>query len=176
MKHFDEIYEIAADNYGLVTAAQARDVNVAASELNRWVKSGRLLRRGYGVYKLVRYTPTPLDYYAEACALVGEDAYLCGESVLAMYDLAFVNPPSLTVATPTRRRKSLPKWVTPIFRPEGRKVYYEGIPCQPLRDALCECKYKVLPERLSKAATAAYRDGLLTKAEYDDVIERTAIN
>lgn len=173
--HFDEIYEIAADNYGLVTAAQARDVNVAASELNRWVKSGRLLRRGHGVYKLVRYTPTPLDLYAEACALVGDDAYLCGEAVLAIHDLALVSPPSLTVATPTRCRKSLPKWVVPVFRPEGRKTYYEGIPCQPLADALCECKYKVLPERLSGAVAVAYRDGLLSKGEYDDVVAKTAI-
>lgn len=175
MKHFDEIYEIAADNYGLVTAAQARDAGVAVSELNRWVRSGRLLRRGHGVYKLARYTPTPLDYYAEACVLVGEDAYLCGEAVLAMHGLALVNPAKLTVATPTRRRKSLPEWVTPVFRQQGKKTYYEGIPCQPLSDALCECKYKVLPERLAAAAASARRDGLLTEAEYDDVMQRMAI-
>lgn len=28
MKHFDEIFELAADGYGIVTAAQAREIGV----------------------------------------------------------------------------------------------------------------------------------------------------
>ena len=119
---------------------------------------------------------TPLGYYAETCFLVGEDAHLCGEAVLAMHELAWVNPPSLTVATPPRRRKSLPKWVTPIFRPKGRRTFYERIPCQPLADALCECKYKVLQERLAQAAADAYSRGLLSKSEYVEIIEGIAVS
>lgn len=37
MTHFDDIYEIAADNYGLVTFAEAKDVSVTGGELDRWV-------------------------------------------------------------------------------------------------------------------------------------------
>ena len=83
MAHFDDIYDIAADGYGIITAAQAREVSAAPSELNRWCADGRLLRRGHGVYKLARWVPTPYDAYAEAVALVGGGAYLHGESVLA---------------------------------------------------------------------------------------------
>ena len=75
MAHFDDIYDIAADGYGIITAAQAREAGAAPSELNRWCADGRLLRRGHGVYKLARWVPTPYDAYAEAVALVGGGAY-----------------------------------------------------------------------------------------------------
>lgn len=45
MTHFDDIYDIAIGNYGLITAAQAREQGITAVELNRWCKIGRLKRR-----------------------------------------------------------------------------------------------------------------------------------
>ena len=94
MKHWDEIYDVAAGNYGIITTRQAKALCVNADvELPRWMKNGRLISVGRGVYKLVHHTPTPYDQYAEAVALVGDDAFLYGESVLAINDLALVNPP-----------------------------------------------------------------------------------
>lgn len=57
MAHFDDIYDIAADGYGIITAPQAREAGAAPGELNRWCTDGRLLRRGHGVYKLARWVP-----------------------------------------------------------------------------------------------------------------------
>ena len=102
MAHFDDIYDIAIDNYGLVTASQAKEEGVTAVELNRWCKSGRLEKRGYGVYKLTRWVPTPNDGFAEALALVGEGSYLRGTAVLSMHELALVNPRTIKVATTKR--------------------------------------------------------------------------
>lgn len=53
MKHFDEMYEATAGNYGIVPAAQARELGISKSELNRWAKIGRLERKDKGVHKLV---------------------------------------------------------------------------------------------------------------------------
>ena len=80
MKHFDSIYEICADNYGIVTTGEALEVGVLKPELARYVKDGRLTRLGHGVYRLTRYIPTPLDTYAEAVALVGP-THGCTESL-----------------------------------------------------------------------------------------------
>lgn len=49
MKHFDVIYKIAANNYDIVTAAQARELGISKTELTRWADIGRLERRGKGV-------------------------------------------------------------------------------------------------------------------------------
>lgn len=70
MKHFDEIFELAADGYGIVTAAQAREIGVTTGELSRWCATGKLMRRGHGVYKLTQWVPTPRDVFAEAWLLL----------------------------------------------------------------------------------------------------------
>lgn len=58
MKHFDEICELAEDNYGIVTSKEATEIGVSRSELSRYTKAGRLSRLGNGVYKLARHTPS----------------------------------------------------------------------------------------------------------------------
>ena len=171
MSHFDDIYEIAADNYGLVTAAQAREIGVTKTELSRWVANGRLDRRGRGVYKLVKYIPTELDAYAEAVALVGDGSFLIGDAVLAMHGLALVNPKRLRVGTPERIRKSLPEWVASVTVKGKATTRYEGIPSQTVAEAILDCRGSVMPERLKSAADDARERGLMTGSEYELVRE-----
>ena len=160
MAHFDDIYELAADNYGLITSAEAKNLGVAKSELNRWVGMGRLLKRGQGVYKLVRYVPTEYDRYAEAVALVGE-------AVLAMHGLALANPRHISVGTTKRVRRELPEWVQPVTVSGRTVTSYEGIPSQSLAEAILECRGIVMGERLKSAVEDARREGLITKDEFE---------
>lgn len=171
MKHFDEIYEVAADNYGIVTAAQARGLGISKSELSRWVDAGRLERRGRGVYKLIMHTPTELDPYAEAVALVGDDSFLLGETVLAMHGLALVNPRKLSIGTPKRTRKTLPSWIEAVTVNGKDITRYEGIPSQTVTEAILDCRGRVLAERLRDAADTARQSGLITKSEYQRLKE-----
>lgn len=167
MAHFDDIYELAADNYGLITSAEAKNLGVAKSELNRWVGIGRLLKRGQGVYKLVRYVPTEYDRYAEAVALVGDGSFLFGEAVLAMHGLALVNPRRISVGTTKRVRRELPEWVQPVTVSGKTVTSYEGIPSQSLAEAILECRGMVMRERLKSAVEDARREGLITKDEFE---------
>lgn len=167
MAHFDDIYELAADNYGLITSAEAKNLGVAKSELNRWVGMGRLLKRGQGVYKLVRYVPTEYDRYAEAVALVGDGSFLFGEAVLAMHGLALANPRRISVGTTKRVRRELPEWVQPVTVSGKTVTSYEGIPSQSLAEAILECRGMVMGERLKSAVEDARREGLITKDEFE---------
>ena len=145
MTHFDDIYEIAADNYGLVTFAEAREAGATGGELGRWVAQGRLERRGRGTYRLVRRTPTPYDRYAEAVALVGPGSVVWGDSVLAMLDLAYENPPVVYVAFARRVRRALPAWVRLVDEHVDERTAYEGVPCQALPEAIRACRGHVSP-------------------------------
>lgn len=165
MTHFDDIYEIAADNYGLVTYARAREAGLVGAELNRYVADGRLRKIGHGVYKLTRYVPTPYDYYAEAVTLAGEGSYLSGVSVLAMHDLALVNPGAVEVSVPGRNRRSLPSWVKTVRADGTAPTAYEGIPSQSVADAIRACRRTVMPERLMDAVEDARDRGLLKERE-----------
>lgn len=165
MTHFDDIYEIAADNYGLVTYAQAREAGLVGAELNRYVADGRMRKIGHGVYKLTRYVPTPYDSYAEAVTLAGEGSYLSGVSVLAMHDLALVNPGAVEVSVPGRNRRSLPSWVKTVRADGTAPTAYEGIPSQSVADAIRACRRTVMPERLMDAVEDARDRGLLKERE-----------
>ena len=166
MTHFDEIYELAADNYGIITTSEAHNLGITNAELKRWVDAGRLQKRGRGVYKIKYYIPTLNDRFAEAVALVGKGSFLAGETVLAFHDLALVNPQKLTIGTSKRVRKKLPAWIEVVPMQNKTLTCYEGLPSQTITEAILDCRHRVMNERLKEAVRDARREGLITKDEY----------
>lgn len=71
MSKYEEIYEVAADNYGIVTRDEAARMGVSDKELSRFTSDGRLTRIGRGVYRIKHHVPGNLDPYAESVALAG---------------------------------------------------------------------------------------------------------
>jgi len=166
MSYYDDIYEYAADNYGLITSVDARAIGISNVELVKLAHRGRLMRLGYGVYRIYHYVPTLFDKYAEAVALVGNDAYIYGESVLAMHGLALVNPSEIHVAVSGKIRKKLPDFIKIIVRKNAMdSINYEGIPCQTVFSAILDCKATVMTERLLNAIDEAQKKGLISSME-----------
>lgn len=175
MTYYEEIYDIAADDYGLISSATAKKMGVPIIELVKLAERGRLIRIGYGQYRLARYTPSSLDVYAQAVAVVGEGAYLYGESVIAMHNLAPTNPKFLYVATPKRVRKSLPNHIVVVRRNFDEEIKnYEGIPSQNVFDAIKSCKGVIMPDRLRDATHRARQTGLITNSQCDYLIKELA--
>ncbi len=162
MKLYDNITNVALSNYGLITSAQAIELGVRLKDLHEWVAIGRLEKCWRGVYRLAHYVPTEYDLYAEALATVGKEAMIWGESVLAMHNLAMVNPERIEVATMSRVRKELPTWIclTQLHK-ESLYDIVNGIRCQPLPDVFRQCKGKVMTRRLAEAIREAEQKGLL---------------
>ena len=172
MSYYETIYEYAADNYGLITSAKAKDLDVPNVELVKLSHRGRLIRIGHGVYRIVHYIPTPLDKYAEAVAIVGEDAHIFGESVLAMHELAFVNPAAIYIATTKRIRKNLPGYIkTVTVKEKCPIIYYEGIPSKHIISAILACRESIMIDRLENAVGEAGKQGLITQEEVNYVSE-----
>lgn len=161
-KYNDIIYEIAIDNYGLISSIEAKHAGVSNMELLQYARRGKLDHVGHGLYRLSQRVPETNDPYALAVALVGPEAYLFGESVLAMFSLCPTNPAQMYIASPKRVRRKLPSWLQVIHCDEGAGVTrYEGIPSQNVRDAILSCKGKIMPDRLLAATEEAKYQGLL---------------
>ena len=166
MTNYEKIYDIAADNYGLITSAQAKASGVSDKEMCAIAKRGRIERIGYGVYKIKDYIPVKNDPYAEAVALVGVDAFLCGESVLGMLELMPYNPNYIYVATPKRVRRQLPKNIRLTHVDAlSDTTAYEGIPSQRVFNAIFSCFGTVETYRLSQAVKEARRQGFISVNE-----------
>ena len=112
MTNYEKVFEEAIGNYGLITSAQAVGIGISNKELVKLAARGRLTRIGQGTYKLVQYAPASngLDAYADSVAIVGEGAYLYGESVLALCGLCPVDPFRIFVATDRRLLEESCSW------------------------------------------------------------------
>ena len=174
MKHFDNIQDLALDNYGLFTASESKEFGIVGSELNRWVQTGRIERLGQGVYRLMKRASTPYDRYAEACALAGKGACLYGESVLEMLGLGMANPRKMTVAVSGRARRSVPAWISVLPHMPINGTFVEGIPVQQVADAILSCRKSIMTDRLVAATRDARTGGYITKAEYMNIMRELA--
>lgn len=163
----DVVREIALDHYGYVTTRAAAAAGVPAGELPKLAARGGLVNVAYGLYRVPDIPPTPYDEFAEAVLRAGEGAYLHGESVLALFGLADVNPRRITVATPRRARPKLPPFMTLIrVKDDQPTTLYEGIAAQPVADAITECRGRIETGRLLDAAKQARAQGLITTREW----------
>ena len=176
MSYYENIYEYASDNYGLITSKEALNIGIPNIELVKLSERGRLTRVGHGVYRIKHYIPTPLDRYAEAAAIAGRGAFIYGESVLAMHGLALVNPSVIYVAITGRLRKSLPEYIAIKSVETGNEITeYENIPSQSVFDAIITCLPTIMRDRLSEAAAEAEKLGLISR-EQAVILERKILN
>ena len=166
MTYYDDIYEHAVDNYYLITTGEAAEIGAPGIELAKLAHRGKLENLARGLYRLARYVPSEFDPYAIAVAKVGPEAYLYGESVLALLNLAPTNPTYMCVATPKRVRKRLPKSFR-VYRVEDGNALtmYEGIRSQKVKDAIVACRKTMMDDRLQEAALRARERGYITAKE-----------
>lgn len=170
LKYREVVREIALDHYGYVTTEQAAEAGVPAVELPKLAARGGLENVAYGLYRMPDIPPTAYDQFAEALLRVGEGAYLHGESVLALFELADVNPRQIKVAVHRRARPKLPPFVELTqVKDYAPTTFYEGLKAQPVAEAILECRGRIEKGRLQEAAKQARKEGLLITTEWHRV-------
>ncbi|MCW2849983.1 MAG: hypothetical protein JWR90_3957 [Marmoricola sp.] len=166
-KYREIVREIALDHYGYVTTREATAAGVPAIELPKLAARGGLENVAYGLYRVPDVPPHVLDQFAEALLRAGDGAFLHGESVLALFGLADVNPRQIKVGVRRRTRPKLPQFIElTLVTGEVQTTRYEGLESQTVADALLECRGRIETERLMDAAKQARKEGLLTTGEW----------
>ena len=157
------LHGAAQDHFGFVTTEMAAELGVPGVELRKLAARGGLTNVAYGVYRFDDVPVGDLDQFMEAVLQVGPDAFLTGETVLAMHDLALVNPTKVRVGVQKRVRAKLPPHIDLVRMtvPEEDLVEYEGIPSTTVERALRDCIGRVMPDRLLEAVERARIEGLL---------------
>ena len=166
------LHERALDQYGYVTTRDAEALDVPAVELRKLRQRGGLEHLGQGLYRFEDIPRTPHDQFMEAVLHAGPDAVLTGDAVLALHDLALVNPRKIRVATPRRVRRRLPEYleVEHVPTPPLERTEYEGIPATTVARALRDCRGIVMRDRLVEATREAARAGLVPKKEAGRIV------
>lgn len=163
---------MALEQYGYVTTADCRALDIAPVEMRKLASRGTLQHISHGLYRFEIMPPSKFDSFMEAVLRVGKEAWLARESVLALHELAEANPRALTVYTPHRvRRAEDPRFVVVRERlPDEDKTAYFGIPSTTLHRAIRDSAGLISRNRIRAAASKAREEGLLTGSEMRSLI------
>lgn len=107
---YNRLYEIAEEQAGYFTAAQAREAGFSWERLSNSVKSGKFQRFAAGVYRLTLFPHQPHEDLFAAWLSAGPQAVVSHQSALAYYDLSDVLPGKIHLIIPStasRRRANI---------------------------------------------------------------------
>jgi predicted transcriptional regulator of viral defense system len=171
MTYRQVLWRHALNHHGLVTTSDAERLHIPSVELRKLAARGFMVNRARGVYRVHDAPESPTDQFAEAVSTVGGDAHLTGDAVLALHDLAHVNPRRIRVATTRRIRGRVPDFIEVVHgtQPEDEITTYDGIRSSTVARALLDCQASVMADRLRQAAHDAAERGLLTRREREQV-------
>jgi predicted transcriptional regulator of viral defense system len=101
----ERLREVALDQHGFVTTAQALDEQVSHAELSTMVARDRLERAAHGVYRVPQVAETEYDQYQLAVLWTGVDeACLSHDTALWAWDITDINPDRIHLTVPRHRR------------------------------------------------------------------------
>lgn len=165
MTYREILYDLALENNGYVTTADARELGVPPGELSKLAARRGLTSVGYGVYRFDDAPGSPHDQYHEAVPRVGEGAHLTRDAVLALHDLALVNPRRIRVGPPRRTEAKLPGWIEVVREdiPTEDLTSYHRIRSTTVARALIDCQGIMMRDRLLEALDDAVRRGLVRR-------------
>src|SRR5215212_10961801 len=100
------LFQLATEQRGYFTTAQARDHGFSRSLLAHHARAGTFQRVHTGVYRFRDYPSTPREELAAAWLAVGKDvAVVSHESALEQWDLSDLLPETVHLTVPRRRRR-----------------------------------------------------------------------
>jgi len=171
------LYDWAVGQYGFVTSRDAVELGIDRNRLYRMSHWSGLTRVAHGVYRFDGVPPTSKDEYMEVVLRVGRDAFLQGESVLALHSLALVNPRVIHVGVPRRVRRRLPANIElqERYLPAEHLTRYDGILCTTVSQALLDCVPHLMKERLGDATQRALDEGLITQPQAEHITAAVAV-
>lgn len=117
----ERLREVALDQHGFVTTAQALEDDVSHAELSTMVARKRLKRASHGVYRVPQVPETEFDEYQLAVLWAGvAEACLSHDTALAAWNITGINPDRIHITVANHRR---------IRRRGGERyvVHYEDI-------------------------------------------------
>jgi predicted transcriptional regulator of viral defense system len=168
---YSSVYELAADQLGYFTTAQARELGVGAMAVVMMERRGTIERISRGVYRLVQFPIEPEGQYMEAslwpAAVI---AVVSHESALALYGLSEVDPARIHITVPSayRIRRACPARIAVHHADlaENDATIHHGVPVTTVHRTLRDCCREGLGNELvARALFEAERDGWVSRAE-----------
>jgi len=101
----ERLFDIATEQAGYFTTAQARGCGFSSPLLSHHAKSGRFVRVARGLYRFRDYPSSPREEILAAWLRLAPEAVVSHESALELLGLSEIIPNLIHVSVPRARRK-----------------------------------------------------------------------
>lgn len=180
---YEALYDVALEQYGYVTAKDARALGLGPSHLVDLARRGDVDRIAHGLYRFRVVPVTMRDQLMEATLWPRGLGVISHASALDLWDLSDVNPAKVHVTIPKReriRRRPPPAYAVHVRDLDPADVTrMEGIPVVSVRRAILDgIEARLGGHLIDQAVETATRQGLLGQGELSEIAaaraERTA--
>jgi predicted transcriptional regulator of viral defense system len=174
---YHSLFEIAADQHGYFTAAQARESGIRPGTVVMMEQRRSVERVARGVYRLVHFPLAKNSLYMEATLWpAGIRGVISHESALVLHELSDVNPTKvhLTVPRAFRVRRDVPAYLAlhSMDLRDGEVELVDGIPTTTPERTIRDCHAARLgPALIRQAIDDGRRSGALP-SRTADALER----
>ena len=167
----EKLREVALDQYGYVTTAQAEDEGVTRHSLAALARRNRLERIAHGLYRVPQVPETQYGAFMRAVLWTGApEAALSHQTALDAYEVCDINPTKIHITVDKGRRIAKAGGEDYVIHRQrvdpDQKTWWHQIPIITLPCAIEQCIVADVPTYLVRQAiTNGKRKRLLTKEE-----------
>ena len=164
---WDKLFEVAAGQAGLFTAAQADAAGLYRQLLRRYVEHRRVERVRRGIYRVVHFPAAEHEELAKLWLWSKREGVFSHETALALHDLSDVLPRRVHLTVPVawrRRRVQVPRGLVLHYAALEPKVrgWVGPVPVTKPERTLLDCvEGHVAPDLLEQALEQAGARGLV---------------
>jgi predicted transcriptional regulator of viral defense system len=159
------LYQIAEDQAGYFSLAQARELGLRRNQIYRGVQRGEFEKAGWGIYRFVQFPAARFEEIHIAVLSAGQHAVVGFQTALYVYDLSDIIPDEIHLILPptsSRRRPGIRVHTTQL-NPEDA-TYFEGLPITTVDRTIVDCAFAhVDDEQIRTAIFQSLRGGMTTK-------------
>ena len=157
--YLEKLREIAIDQHGFLTTAQAENSGIPRVELAKMVARNRIERVAHGMYRIPQVPETEYDPFMQAVFWTGaSEACLSHDTALALREICDINPTKihLTVKKGRRIKRSGGNGYVLHFEdiPPTQIVWFAGMPIVDVPTAIEQCIKNGVPSYIIEQAIA----------------------
>ena len=168
------LYEIAEDQAGYFSLAQARELGLQRNQIYRELERGKFERAAWGVYRFVQFPASRFEAIHVAVLHAGEEAVVGFDTALYIYDLSDLIPDEIHLILPrtsSRRRTGIRMHTTSL---EAEDItLWEGLPITTVARTIADVAGAHQAEdHIDLAIHQALRRGMTTRDKIQSQVAR----
>ena len=165
-----QLYQIAEDQAGYFSLAQARELGLRRNQIYRGLKRRKFDKAGWGVYRFVQFPASKFEEIHIAVLGAGQAAVVGFQTALYVYDLSDIIPDEIHLILPptSSRRRTGIRVHTNQLKPKDL-AYFEGLLITTVEKTIVDCAFAhVDDEQIRIAVFQSLRRGMTSKRKLVD--------